>query len=220
MKERICIIGTGMAGLGAAHRFHQAGLPTVSFEKRPYYGGHTASHKFAEGFLFDEGPHISFTKNERLQELFADSVGGEFECLQTKVNNYWKGHWIKHPAQTNLYGLPTELITSIIEDFVAVQNKPIGNIRNYADWLEASYGETFRSNLSGRVHDQVSHHRAREYEHRLDRTADVSTLPGGGFTRSSKAPAAEEVHYITDFRYPKRGGFVQFLNKFIRQTEI
>ena len=47
------------------------------FEKRPYYGGHTASHLFPEGFVFDEGPHISFTKEQRLQDLFAESVGGE-----------------------------------------------------------------------------------------------------------------------------------------------
>ena len=55
---------------------------------------------------FDEGPHVSFTKHERLQKLFADNVDNKYETLHTKVNNYWKGHWIKHPAQVNLYGLP------------------------------------------------------------------------------------------------------------------
>src|SRR5262245_17893127 len=132
-----------MAGLGAAHRFHQAGLPTVTFEKHPYYGGHTASHCFAEGFVFDEGPHISFTKYARMAELFAESVGGEYETLRANVNNYWRGHWIKHPAQTNLYGLPVGLITSIIKDFVAAQTMPVGEVKNYADWLVASYGQTF-----------------------------------------------------------------------------
>jgi len=93
-----------MAGFGAAHGFSEAGLKTVMFEKRPFHGGHTASHAFSEGFVFDEGPHISFTKNERLKRLFAESVDGRFETLKTQVNNYWRGHWIPHPAQTNLHG--------------------------------------------------------------------------------------------------------------------
>src|SRR5262245_61851824 len=131
-QPRICIIGSGMAGFGAAHQFHESGLSTTLFEKRPYHGGHTASHFFPEGFLFDEGPHISFTKEQRLQELFAESVGGEYEVLRTNVNNYWRGHWIKHPAQTNLHGLPTDLLISIIKDYVAAHQNPPPEIRNYS----------------------------------------------------------------------------------------
>jgi protoporphyrinogen oxidase len=218
-RERICIIGTGMAGFGAAHRFHQAGLPTVTFEKRAYHGGHTASHPFAEGFLFDEGPHISFTKDERLQALFAESVGGEYETLQTNVNNYWRGHWIKHPAQTNLYGLPSELITSIIKDFVAVHNKPVGEIKNYADWLVASYGETFARTFP--MEYTVKYHTTTAENMSTDWIGPRMYQPSlEEVLRGALAPAAAEVHYITHFRYPKRGGFVQFLNKFVEETEI
>ena len=38
--------------------------------------------------------------------------------------------------------------------------------------------------------------------------------------RGALAPSAPEVHYITHFRYPKRGGFVQFLNRFVKETEV
>jgi protoporphyrinogen oxidase len=139
-SERIAILGAGMAGFGAAHRFHEAGLSTTLYEQRSYHGGHTASHTYPQGFTFDEGPHISFTKDQRLQDLFADSVGGEFETLRTSVNNYWKGYWIKHPAQTNLHGLPIDLVVAIIKDFVAAREKPGGEIRNYADWLISTFG--------------------------------------------------------------------------------
>ena len=37
-----------------------APLGTVLYEKNPYHGGHTASHHM-DGFIFDEGPHVSFT---------------------------------------------------------------------------------------------------------------------------------------------------------------
>src|SRR5688572_27269770 len=106
----ICVLGTGMAAYGAAHRLREAGTPGILFDKKPHYGGHTASFLYEGKYTFDEGPHVSFTKHERLQKLFASNIEGRHEILDTKVNNYWRGHWIKHPAQVNLHGLPTELI--------------------------------------------------------------------------------------------------------------
>mgnify|MGYP003530004384 FL=1 len=96
--SEICVLGTGMAGYGAAHRLAEAGVNAVLFDKKPHYGGHTASFGYEGKYTFDEGPHVSFTKHERLQQLFADSIDGQYETLHTKVNNYWKGHWVKHPA--------------------------------------------------------------------------------------------------------------------------
>ena len=71
---KITILGSGMAGFGAAHRLHTEGLTSLMYEKKPYFGGHTASYKTDNGFIFDDGPHISFTKIERIQKLFAKSI--------------------------------------------------------------------------------------------------------------------------------------------------
>jgi len=218
-QSRICIIGSGMAGFGAAHRFHEAGLSTLLFEKHPHYGGHTASYTFPEGFVFDEGPHISFTKDERLKALFAESVNGEYESLQTNVNNHWRGHWIKHPAQINLYGLPADLVISIVKDYVKAHQSPPPEIRNYADWLVAAYGETFARTFP--MEYTIKYHTTtadnmhtdwigpRMYPASLDEVL-----------RGALVPSTPEVHYITNFRYPKHGGFVQFLNKFVKETEV
>src|SRR5690349_17962718 len=108
--EKIAVLGSGMAGWGAAYRLHQEGLTPVTYDMNPYHGGHTASFKHSNGFIFDEGPHVSFTKHERLQRLFADSVTDQYEVIHSRPNNYWKGHWIKHPAICNLYGLPNKVV--------------------------------------------------------------------------------------------------------------
>ena len=42
------------------------------------------------------------TKDERIQQLLAENVDGEFEIVQYRVNNYWRGYWLPHPAQCNL----------------------------------------------------------------------------------------------------------------------
>ena len=143
MNRPNVILGSGMAGLGAAYRLHCTGAGSVLFDQHAYYGGHTSSHRFQGGWTFDEGPHISFTKDERIRKLLAANVNGDYQSFVVKVNNYWKGHWIKHPAQINLHGLPVELVARVLEDFVTAQNSPAGEIRNYEDWLRASFGDTF-----------------------------------------------------------------------------
>ena len=57
-------------------------------------------------------------ENQRIQDLLAANIGNQFETLDTRVNNYWRGHWIKHPAQCNLYGLPPEVVTPVLLDFM------------------------------------------------------------------------------------------------------
>ena len=102
--KNIAILGTGMAGFGAAHAAHGAGVRPVMYDMHDHIGGHTASYEFPGGWTFDEGPHVSFTDNGAFQDLFAANIGGKYEEFATRVNNYWKGHWIKHPAQINLHG--------------------------------------------------------------------------------------------------------------------
>src|SRR5258708_37553804 len=107
--ERVAILGSGMAGFGAAHRLHQEGVPSITYDKNAYYGGHTASFKHSSGFIFDEGPPVSFTKAARLQKLFPEKVNEKYEAIYFRPNNYWKEHWIKYPAVCNLMGSLTAL---------------------------------------------------------------------------------------------------------------
>src|SRR5882724_5436266 len=93
-SPNIVVLGSGMAGYGAAHQLSKEGIAPVMYDKNSYYGGHTTSLHYETGFTFDVGPHISFTKDPRIQELFAESVGGKFETIQIHLNNYWKGHWM------------------------------------------------------------------------------------------------------------------------------
>ena len=109
----------------------------------PYRRGHTASFTHDGGFTFDIGPHISFTKDERMQQLFAGAVDQQFDSLQIRLNNYWRGYWPQHPVQLHLHGLPDDVIIKVIADFAAASHAPETPITNYAEWLLASFGRTF-----------------------------------------------------------------------------
>jgi protoporphyrinogen oxidase len=219
IMEKIIILGAGMAGFGASHRLNANSVKSEIYEKKKYYGGNSTSFKFKDGFTFDMGPHISFTQIERIQELFAASVEQRFEIIQARVNNYWKGHWIKHPAQCNLYGLPEDHIVNIIRDFIAVQNEEDRAINNYEDWLVSAFGKTFAETYPMKYGlkfhtTQASNMSIEWIGPRMYRPKLEEVL------RGALSPKTADVHYVDNFRYPSNNGFVSFLDHFANQAVL
>lgn len=210
----VVVLGTGMAGFGAAYRLHCEGITPVLYDKNDYYGGHTASFRNESGFMFDIGPHISFTKDARIQSLFAESVDQQYETLAINLNNYWRGYWPKHPVQLHLHGLPDDVIVKVISDFVEERQKPEPVIKNYADWLVSSFGRTFAElfpmQYTRKYHLTTAENMSTDWlGPRIYRPSLEEVLKG------ALSPSAPHVHYITHFRYPSAGGFVNYLNKFL-----
>jgi protoporphyrinogen oxidase len=217
--SNVCVLGTGMAGYGAAHRLMECGVRPVMFDKRNHYGGHTASYEFDGKYTFDEGPHVSFTKHERLRTLFADSIDGQYETLHTKVNNYWRGYWIKHPAQVNLYGLPPKLIVDVIKDFVEAQHTVHGELTNYEQWLRASFGNTFAENFP--MQYTIKYHTTEAKNKSLDWIGPrLYQAQLEEVLRGALLPSSPDVHYIDHFRYPSHGGFMSYLRRFMDQSDL
>ncbi len=217
--SEILVLGTGMAAYGAAHALKAAGRDPVLFDKRSHFGGNTSTFLFEGKYSFDTGPHISFTEDPRMQRILSDAIDGKYEVIHAKVNNYWRGHWIKHPAQVNLHGLPTDLVVKIIADFVAAKERATGEIRNYEEWLRASFGDTFAETFPMQYALKVHTTDARNlttdwigprlYQAKLEEVL-----------RGALAPSTADVHYIDSFRYPSHGGFVAYMRRFMEASRV
>ena len=216
--SEVVVLGSGMAAIGASYRLRQEGVPHVAYDMNTHAGGHTSSHRDDQGFVFDEGPHISFTKDERIKGLLAEAVRGDYVSFTAQVNNWWRGYWVKHPAQCNLHGLPTDLVVKIIEDMYAARGSQ-ATPANYEEWLVASYGRTFAEHFPmqyGRKYHTVE---ARNMSldwlgPRLYQPSMTEVLTG------ALSPATPDVHYISDFRYPASGGFQSYLRPFHAAMEL
>ena len=100
----IVILGTGMAGFGATYQLHAEGITPVVYDETDYHGGHTASFVYDRKFIFDVGPHISFTKDIRIQNLFAESlvcldaastsIGVEWEMTKRLIEQQESRPWV------------------------------------------------------------------------------------------------------------------------------
>lgn len=215
---KVIILGSGMAAFGAAYRLLDEQHDVVLYDKNAFPGGHTASFRYDEGFTFDMGPHVSFTKDTRIAQLLSDNVDGAYESVQYRVDNYWRGHWLPHPAQCNLRGLPADIIVKVISDFVGQGSTSI-EPRNYEDWLIGSYGrafaELFPMTYTLKYHTTAAANLTTDWiGPRMYRPTLEEVLLG------ALAPAAPNVHYVTGFRYPSRGGFASYFEKWIKLMSI
>ncbi len=219
MTDPVLILGSGMAAIGAHVSLQEAHRTHVLVDKNSYPGGRTTTFRDTSGFLFDDGPHISFTSDERLQDLLAANVGGEFERIQAYVDNYWHGQWVKHPAQVNLHGLPEDLVIDCISDFVAAANTEPAEIRNYADWLLATFGPTFAQTFP-MVYGRKFHTTEAD-NMSVDWLGPRIYQPDlGEVLRGALSPNSPDVHYVDKFRYPSTGGFVSYLEPWCRQADL
>jgi protoporphyrinogen oxidase len=219
-KPNVVVLGSGMGGFGAAYRLHAEGIMPVMYDKNSYYGGHTTSVQYETGFIFDVGPHISFTKDARIQDLYADSVDQRYESIEIKLTNYWQGHWPLHPVQLHLHGLPEETVVKVINDFVEERQSPERPVNNYADWLYASYGrtfaETFPMRYTRKYHTTPAENMSTDWLGPRMYRPDLQEMLRGALSASAPAHA----HYVTNFRYPSDGGFNRYLKKFLPMSHL
>ena len=218
--DHISILGAGLSGLAAAQRAENLGFDLSIYERNSYVGGRAYSHNL-NGFIFDEGPHVSFTENDDIKKLFASSVCDKYFEFASLVFNCWKRLWLRHPVQDNLYGLPVELVERIVLDFISnyyCRDKG-KSIVTYADWLYANLGNVFSEEFVFKY--------TRKYW-----TTDAVNLTSNWIGKRVHKPNIEQIikgalseqkknlHYIPRFRYPEKGGFVRYVNNLVPRTKV
>jgi protoporphyrinogen oxidase len=210
-EEPVIILGGGLAGLSAAYHLRQQGIQSTLYEKEARVGGHARTHVH-EGFAFDEGPHVSFTKDAYVQQLFAKSAGDHQEFLALQ-ENFYQGQWLGHPALCHLFGLPAETIARCLIDAFEACQRPGPAPRDYEAWLRQSCGAFFAEEFAARY--------TRKYW-----TVEPRELTTDWIGSRVYAPKIEEVvrgalsaqrqalHYIQHCRYPTEGGFEGYTHVF------
>jgi protoporphyrinogen oxidase len=205
----VAILGAGLSGLSTSYHL---GHPddAVIFEAKQHYGGHVHSES-RNGFTWDDGPHISFTSNEYIKSLFSDAVNGEYEDLDVKAVNYYRGHWIDHPAQTSLWQVPDPLRTRCVESFLQTAGQEHVRPRNYEQWLHQAMGPVFADNFPAAY--------TRKYWTTEPAQMDVDWIGQrvlrpdvDDVVNGAKGPLPKDLYYVNtrSARYPSQGGFFSY----------
>ena len=211
MPERTLILGSGIAGLSAGFHLQQEGTlgaPVIIFEKDNDWGG-LCSNFTIDGFRFDRFVHFTFAKEQYIQNIFnTSSPLYEHPAIS---NNYYKGYWLKHPAQNNLYPLAEDEKTKIIEDFKTRPQKEISEIEDYATWLECQYGKYFAHNFPFAYTRKYWGKEASELETKwVGKRMHSPSLEE--MIQGASKPTDKNFYYESVMKYPKKGGFRSILN--------
>lgn len=209
MRHQTLILGAGLSGLSVSHHLGHERCYILEKSLHPY--GHIRS-VLKDRFTWDEGPHVSFTKNSYVANLFARGVGGEFREFEVKVGNYYKGHWIKHPAQTSLHEVPEPLRSRCVESFLEARaaveagaTKPA----NYEEWLVSAFGrvfaEEFPANYTKKYWTRSASELTTDWIGRRICYPSLSDVLAG-----AKGPLDRSMYYMEKVRYPKSGGYQAF----------
>lgn len=211
------ILGAGIAGLGAGYALRQKGEPCIILEKDDTYGGLCGNFTI-HGFRFDRFVHFSFAKDEAVNVLFREGSPEVWRHAPIAYNIY-HGKWIKHPAQNNLFPLEEGEKERIIQDFLKRKN-PVGvEIRNYEEWLRIQFGDYFAEHFPMVYTRKYWMREARELEtrwvgNRLYQPSVEEVIKG------SKTTETPTTYYAKEMRYPKKGGYKQFLFKLAEGADI
>jgi len=199
----IAILGSGISGISCSYHLKQEGLSSCIFEKDNTWGGLLGNFEI-DGFRFDRFVHFTFTKNDYVRKIFESK--SEFHSHKPEASNYYKGTWLRHPAQNNLYPLGVEEKTKIIMSLINNIADSKIKVNNYEDWLKVQYGDYFSENFPMKYTKKYWTVDAKELEtkwvgNRMHKPSIEEVLTG------SMKEHKEINYYTEEMRYPKKGGY-------------
>jgi protoporphyrinogen oxidase len=206
------VLGAGIAGLSYA--YEKRNENAVIFEARSFAGG--LCHSFnVNGFTFDSAVHASFTTNKEAREFFDKTVYIKHEL---RPFNFHQGKWIKHPLINNLFSLDISDKVAYIKSFV--EKKETKQIKDYGEWLLASYGEEIAKRFYYLYTKKYWTVEPNELTTswigvRLNKP-DLEKVLFGAFS-----PITKSDYYIQETQYPSgNGGFETFLKPLLNKVNI
>lgn len=140
-KNRILILGAGLAGLSSAWHLQRKGIDCQVFEQEKEVGGLCRS-KEINGFTFDYDGHLLHFKEPYAFNLAKSLLGTNM--VKHKRNAYIYSHscYTRYPFQANLNGLPASVIKECINSYLSINGKPKVQKKNqnFFDWANNSFG--------------------------------------------------------------------------------
>lgn len=110
-------------------------------ERSLHVGGHASSFT-DQGYTFDHGPHILFSKDKRVLDFIVRSLGENVHKLRRNNKVCYKNQLIKYPFENDLKALPLEDNFDCLYQFLENPfQQQYANPKNLREWLLKHFGQ-------------------------------------------------------------------------------
>ena len=198
------ILGGGITGLTLQRYLHHES-EVLEADERP---GGLCQTIFKDGFGYDIGGHILFSKSEQINQL-VESLLGE-NCGRAKRANkiYFKDRFVKYPFENGLGVLDKEDIYNCLIGYLKRDEYP--EPKNLREWCYRRFGkglaETYLIPYNEKIWNLATDQMSLEW---VDR---IPSPPLEDIVKSALGYETEGYLHQLYFKYPKRGGVEALVN--------
>lgn len=195
---RVGILGGGITGV-ALQRFLDHDSVVLEADDHP---GGLCRTFFKDGFGYDLGGHILFSKNEEINGLVDSLLAGNMNRCRRANKILYAGRYVKYPFENDLGSLPLEDNYECLIGYI--QNDFVGEVKTLRDWAYATFGKGIAEKYFLPYNEKIWNISADCLG--LDFVERIPKPPMEDVVRSSLGIETEGYLHQLYFRYPTEGG--------------
>lgn len=208
--KQIGILGGGIAGLSLSYFL---GADSEILEKDSTVGGLCRSFR-KDGFTYDLGGHIIFSKDTEILDFELSMLGDRAERYFRKNSVWFKGRHVKYPFENGLSALDKDDIFDILYHFI--DNPPRAQ-HNFRDWIYNTFGrglaEKYLIPYNRKIWNTDPAEMSTQWVERIPKP------PLADLIKSALGIETEGYVHQLYFHYPKTGGFQTLPESFAEKVE-
>lgn len=136
----VVIVGAGLAGLTLATKLVRAGIKPVIIERENDVGGLARSFSYANGGVFDIGPHRFHTDDAVVQQFVEDALGKDRIDIYRNSQLYLFDRYLPWPLTLkSIFALPPHLLVRSGLDLFMPRK---ARTESFEDYIVENYGRT------------------------------------------------------------------------------
>jgi protoporphyrinogen oxidase len=139
---KIAVIGAGPAGLTAAYLLAKEGYEPVVYEATDRVGGMSKTID-VWGYKADLGPHRFFSSNKRVNSLWLEVVGSDYQMIERLTRIYYNNVFFHYPLKPfdALSKLGFWEASKCIISFISEKITPTASRDDFESWVTNRFGK-------------------------------------------------------------------------------
>jgi protoporphyrinogen oxidase len=196
--KTIGILGGGIAGLSLGYFL---GEESEVLEREDECGGLCRSYQ-KDGFLYDLGGHIIFSKDTEILNFELELLKDKTNQLYRRNTVWFKGRFVKYPFENGIGVLDKEDIFDLLYNFLENPPRPQ---KTFEDWIYNTFGTGFADQYLIPYNSKIWKTHPRDMGvHWVER---IPKPPAADIIKSALGIETEGYTHQLYFHYPKTGGF-------------